>query len=183
MTVPNTNAAKNEEFMRYYVGEFRRLNEELFNARSEIVSDFYGTIFDKNMECGRLICQPPTRVVSPTSYMVWREAKFNLDMDSDSAEAEHLDGLWGRLHEMIADERNKGALAAMAAAHADAKRRIIECQADVFAAVIECAGLLENERQFVQARRFADGVIAETEQKLKLIVNSYPHLTTLSKIS
>lgn len=178
--VPRVNSMRNERFMSFYIDEFKRLSAQLFYGRADVMLQFYGKAFDRHRETANLINGPASlRVLSPTMYIVCREAKFVLD--SELSEAEELDSLWAQFHALVATERNRYALAAMEAAHTNARRQIVRCRSEIMSAIPECLALLDN--QFAQARRFADGVIADAEQMLQSAINSYPKDMTLSKIS
>ena len=180
MTVSDVNIVRNEEFMSFYIREFKQLSALVFYGRADVLMKFYDKAFDRHPDCAMLISEHVSvPMMSPTSYMIWRECRFVLD--SEPTEAEMLDDLWVQLHALITNERNQYALAAMEAAHTNARRQIVRCRTEILSAIPECLALLDTH--FLQARRFADGVVADARQMLMSAINSYPKDLTLSKIS
>lgn len=163
--------AENQTVVNNFNDDLTRLSQDLFCNRADILMRFYGDVFDSNRKCVELIAMPTANgKLTPTLYMLHREAKFVLDADPD--ESIELDRLWLMLHMLVRDRINESALANMATLNTDARRQVLQCKDYMMDSIPALFSMLETHHK--RAKRYAKDVVKEISQTFDGIVASYP---------
>lgn len=169
------------------------LSKDLFVRRATELQRFYGTMLDNRIDCIVTIFDaqihpahynpPPLLLNDVTRYMIYREARFLLDCETDAlAESAVLDHLWSDLHKQVVSRAVRpSVLVDMMLANQVARSKIQSCRAHAYSALEEILGLINmaapesnspRSRYHIVARRVCeqelgyvkgmfDGIIAD----------------------
>lgn len=170
MTNPNADS-RSQELTRCFIEKLTQQSIRLFSARVEMLSEFYRDVFDYHPICARIIGTPSGgQQVSPTTYMIYREARFVLD--SDASESHRLDLDWAFLHVKVQDELNPKLSVKMAGLNYWARLQVIKCQERMGELAPQLATLLEARRYDEAQCRFWHELL-HVDQTFDEIITSY----------
>lgn len=174
MTGFNEDRKLGQELVEFFTKELEERSQKLFYARVDAMMGFYRSIFDDRPDCIEIIGTPANgRVISPTLYMVYREARFVLD--SDPSERERLDADWTFLHIKVQGDLNPEHTAKMLALNTNARWQVVKCQdrlADLVRQVSELIGVGDYD----EASRLFDIELAVVDETFDKIIDSYNQL-------
>lgn len=165
---------RDRELAKYYVGQLTYLSTQLFAKRCDILTSFYGDVFDDDPSCIRLIDAPRDRPgVTPTMYMVYREARFVLD--SPRKDNTDLIMVWHLLHMQIRDEISPAVTAQMARHNACVRQHIMARNSDVQDFMPKMQTMLDAGK-YKKVTQHGHNLLASVKYTFDSIIDSYSDL-------
>ena len=173
------NQVRDQTFCKQLFGRLKLLSGALYETRTNFLLSFYGTAFDARTDCFAVISMPEEvfgrpNTLTPTQYMVYREAKFVLD--SDSTEYDALNEIWPVLHEKIEGSFGVYRLAEIASVNANAREQILKCHDHLLEAYAHLMYLLSADK-YCAAQLLGEDEIRHTRKIVDSILASYDLLT------
>lgn len=169
-----TGINRGQELIEAFTKELEQRSQKLFYARVDAMTALYRTVFDDRPDCIEIIGTPADgRVISPTLYMVYREARFVLD--SDPSERERLDADWTFLHIKVQGDLNPEHTSKMLALNTNARWQVVKCQ-DRLADLVRQLSELIGSGEYDEARRLFDAELLVVDRTFDAIIDSYNQL-------
>lgn len=176
--IGSAGPSRNQRLIGFYMDQLTQWSVNLFDGRVDALTSFYGDCFDGCETCSVIVDVPAVlaaKGVTPSVYMIYREAKFVLD--SDELESERLDRVWVQLHAHLATghtHRNALELDRMERRNTEVRRRVLAVRDAILTNGIRLSAHLDHD-QYTRARKLGDDVLHDIVAELEEIIDSYKH--------